>query len=983
MTKLFKGKRFVTKSGITILFMSLLLLLMGTQAFALKERAPIAALPNVSYAAIVNSDWMQIKLYETPYNNANVTNTQYYTITSSNDAAFSGGVKPTLVNYRYFPEQAPYYPTLTGNAGRIVDSYDIFLKLPSGKTFQEGKTYTVTINTAVVTAGPFTFAFDLAKPNLVIHSNQVGYLTNGSKVAYLSLWTGQGTVNFSGSNTFQIINESSGNSVYTGNIALSLANDRWSKSDIYSFDFTSFQTPGNYHIYIPNVGRSYSFKISSNLYKDEIGYTVIRGMTMQRDGNHGLDNPNVTHWTRPPAHLDDAIDEALYAANGGNASAARVDLTGGHMDAGDRGKYPYNSAWTGAVMLSAATYFPNQILALGESLDLPESGNGKPDFLDELVYELDWLYKAVMNTSRDGTLANFLRPSNGGYEQGKPPEGATGRIFFNKTQGPNKAETLFAAGTLAMAYNTPIMQQYYPTKVQQYLTAALKAYNGFKAHKDDPDYLHESTTYDTFKVGTPNTWSDEMLFAASSLLTATGNVNEFMPWINSELPLNMNDYNSTKQWSWVTDSPWVNTFVSMYNNPYLSSTLRQWAYNGLVRYAEDEMNHQTPFGAAAQDEGFPNAIGWRFSSATMFPVVIGYGLTGDARYLERIQKTWNYELGSNAVSRSFITGLGDPQREPRSMVNEIGQYQYVQYANGNGGWPELAPGLPNADLQSSAYPYWYNDAHNTVAKTKMYPDYSNYAVMYRYTDAWNTSNEYVIVTLAKNASSMLPLIPISTTNYNLTVQATNGTVTPSGGTYSSGTVVTLTATPNAGYTFTGWSGDLSGSANPATITMNGNKTVTANFSPATMYTLSTSATNGSITLSPSGGTYASGTVVTVTATPNSGYTFTGWGGNLSGTTNPTTITMNGNKSVTASFTAAPPTSYQSVDITTTNAGSTSESGGVITVQGSGAQVWSNSDGFRYVYNNSLTGDATIVAKVNSFTATNNGAMAGVMIRQGT
>jgi uncharacterized repeat protein (TIGR02543 family) len=51
------------------------------------------------------------------------------------------------------------------------------------------------------------------------------------------------------------------------------------------------------------------------------------------------------------------------------------------------------------------------------------------------------------------------------------------------------------------------------------------------------------------------------------------------------------------------------------------------------------------------------------------------------------------------------------------------------------------------------------------------------------------------------------------------------------GKYASGTVVTLTATPNAGYIFTGWSGDASGSANPTTVTMNGNKSVTANFTP--------------------------------------------------------------------------------------------------------------------------------------------------------
>ena len=74
-----------------------------------------------------------------------------------------------------------------------------------------------------------------------------------------------------------------------------------------------------------------------------------------------------------------------------------------------------------------------------------------------------------------------------------------------------------------------------------------------------------------------------------------------------------------------------------------------------------------------------------------------------------------------------------------------------------------------------------------------------------------------------------------TTNYTLTTGATNGTITlnPPGGIYSSGTVVTVTATPNTGYTFGSWSGDLSGSGNPATITINGNKSVTANFSVLT------------------------------------------------------------------------------------------------------------------------------------------------------
>jgi hypothetical protein len=64
----------------------------------------------------------------------------------------------------------------------------------------------------------------------------------------------------------------------------------------------------------------------------------------------------------------------------------------------------------------------------------------------------------------------------------------------------------------------------------------------------------------------------------------------------------------------------------------------------------------------------------------------------------------------------------------------------------------------------------------------------------------------------------------------------SGTVgmNPSGGVYNYGTVVTLTATPAAGFQFSGWSGDLSGSANPATITMNANKSVTATFTASSI-----------------------------------------------------------------------------------------------------------------------------------------------------
>jgi uncharacterized repeat protein (TIGR02543 family) len=61
--------------------------------------------------------------------------------------------------------------------------------------------------------------------------------------------------------------------------------------------------------------------------------------------------------------------------------------------------------------------------------------------------------------------------------------------------------------------------------------------------------------------------------------------------------------------------------------------------------------------------------------------------------------------------------------------------------------------------------------------------------------------------------------------------------------------------------------------------------------------------SGSVALNPPGGTYDVGTEVTLTATPDAGFVFSGWSGDLSGSTNPATITMDGNKNVTATFTA--------------------------------------------------------------------------------
>jgi Divergent InlB B-repeat domain/Right handed beta helix region len=141
--------------------------------------------------------------------------------------------------------------------------------------------------------------------------------------------------------------------------------------------------------------------------------------------------------------------------------------------------------------------------------------------------------------------------------------------------------------------------------------------------------------------------------------------------------------------------------------------------------------------------------------------------------------------------------------------------------------------------------------------------------------------------------------------------------------YDENTVVTITATPDAGWLFSGWGDDLTGNTNPETITMDTSKIVTANFIelPSGQFELTvTSSGSGSVTLSPPDVLYDVDTVVTLTAVPDAGWAFAGWGGELSGNTNPTTILMDADKFVTATFVAVGPTQY-TLTVSTSGSGS--------------------------------------------------------------
>lgn len=140
------------------------------------------------------------------------------------------------------------------------------------------------------------------------------------------------------------------------------------------------------------------------------------------------------------------------------------------------------------------------------------------------------------------------------------------------------------------------------------------------------------------------------------------------------------------------------------------------------------------------------------------------------------------------------------------------------------------------------------------------------------------------------------------TKYTLTVSAGDGgNVSSTGGSYNAGSEVTITATPNSEYVFSGWSNGST--ENPIKITVNSNQTLTANFTKR-KYALSiTIEGEGIVTeeIISSGKDYDSGTVVKLTANPTSGWNFNGWSGAITSADTSIELTLNEAKAITATF----------------------------------------------------------------------------------
>jgi hypothetical protein len=301
--------------------------------------------------------------------------------------------------------------------------------------------------------------------------DQFGYLPNQAKVAVIANPVkGYNSFDHYACGSRMELRTHDGKTVLTG------AAEPWKAGQVdpdsgdqgWWFDFSSVTTPGRYYVYDPSTQlRSPEFSIGSNVF-EPILKAAARMYYYQREGAP-LTMPYVQGpWVDGPTFPQDAHARSVVAKDD---ASTEHDMSGGWMDAGDTDKYPPFNCDVLHALLYAYSANPQ---AFGDDFNIPESGNGRPDILDEVKYQLDWLLKMQF---ADGGVASKV--GNIDYSGKYPlPNDTRPRYYVPKDSGA----TITACGIFAHAARVydkfPVWRPFAATLRQ----AALSAWTYYKSH---------------------------------------------------------------------------------------------------------------------------------------------------------------------------------------------------------------------------------------------------------------------------------------------------------------------------------------------------------------------------------------------------------------------------------------------------------------------------------------------------------------------
>ncbi len=451
-----------------------------------------------------------------------------------------------------------------------------------------------------------------------IRFNQLGYYPDAIKEFVVADYE---------ATSFQILNEK-GKKAFEGELIIKGV---WESSgeSILQGDFSALSKTGNYTLQLNTGLTSAPFEIAKGLYGAALDAS-IKSFYFQR-ASMAIEKQYGGIYKRASGHPD---DHCFYHSSTGKEEGT-LNSPGAWYDAGDYGKYVVNAAITVGQMLNLLEMVPDAIPT--DQLNIPESGNGIRDLLDEIRFELDWV---MTMQDEDGGVYHKLTALNfGGFIM--PEDYDLDRYIIGK----GTFSSLTFAAVLAQA--SRIYADIDPVFSSEALVAAECAWDWAVENSDVPFRNPEDVV--TGQYG-DDQFSDDFYWAAAELFISTGKESYLETLTKNDQPY---IHQITNSWKFFIRNMGFHTLlINDKQNEEL--TKKHLALS-------DEL--------LAKMESIPYGISidhfeWGSNSDVLNQAMIlciAHHLSGEQKYLDGAIRNTDYIFGKNATGFSFLTGFGSKQ----------------------------------------------------------------------------------------------------------------------------------------------------------------------------------------------------------------------------------------------------------------------------------------------------------------------------------
>ncbi|MBD5475844.1 MAG: glycoside hydrolase [Lachnospiraceae bacterium] len=473
---------------------------------------------------------------------------------------------------------------------------------------------------------------------MAVLCNQVGYLPQGRKTAVLTVGKRFKVIQAEpGQNDGQIIMEGE---------ARDAGVDAASGDHVHVADFSRITQEGTYYIQNESGERSHYFRIGQDVYR-AIQKDMTKALYYQRCGC-GLQEEYAGVYKHPVCHAHKAV---LWLDR-----SVEKEASGGWHDAGDYGRYISPAAVAVGHLLYAHLLFPE---SFKDSLNIPESGNGIPDVLNECRYELEWMLK--MQDEEGGAYHKLTSERHADFIMPEEDHAQFYLFPVSSMATADYAASMALASRVYRAYDGDFADRLYEAAVRAYgwLERYLE-YVGFK----NPESCNTGEYDDVCDL-------DERLWAAAEMLVTTGE-QKYQEQLDRLLKENL----TKTDFGW-TDVSGFAALAILTDESHKASAESAEDLRSAVLAEADRLvavAEQSGYGVAMEPEDYvwgSNMVVLNRGMLLVLAALLMEQKDRKSAYEQTALAQLDYLLGMNAVDYSYVTGYGErAYRNPHNRPTE-------------------------------------------------------------------------------------------------------------------------------------------------------------------------------------------------------------------------------------------------------------------------------------------------------------------------